>query len=191
VDNASAQRLCSAIPEDTLSLADSAARHAAATADTSAAIACPVCSSPLRRTPIVAARVDIDLCDQHGTWFDRGELRQIAWALKNGRPRGLAPAAVAAVGVGVAAAAVAASPQLQQTSTSTALDVIRAGVDVLDVGASVVDLGGAVAEGGAALVEGAGALTEGAGALSEVLGGAAELAGGVFELIGGIVSVLG
>jgi Zn-finger nucleic acid-binding protein len=37
---------------------------------------CPVCSRDL--TSIRAARVTIDVCPEHGTWFDRDELGRLA-----------------------------------------------------------------------------------------------------------------
>jgi Zn-finger nucleic acid-binding protein len=39
-----------------------------------AAIACPACSSALRRVQIPDTIFCVDVCDAHGTWFDRAEL---------------------------------------------------------------------------------------------------------------------
>ncbi|MDB4935467.1 MAG: hypothetical protein JWP87_2439 [Labilithrix sp.] len=39
-----------------------------------AAIACPACSSALRRIEIQETIHCVDVCDAHGTWFDRSEL---------------------------------------------------------------------------------------------------------------------
>jgi Zn-finger nucleic acid-binding protein len=38
---------------------------------------CAACRSPLRRTTFEAARIELDVCAAHGTWFDAGEL----WAM--------------------------------------------------------------------------------------------------------------
>src|SRR5262249_51902570 len=35
---------------------------------------CPVCSRMLQRASVTRAAVTIDLCAEHGTWFDRYEL---------------------------------------------------------------------------------------------------------------------
>jgi Zn-finger nucleic acid-binding protein len=35
------------------------------------AISCPVCSGPLRRVEIPDTMHSVDVCDVHGTWFDR------------------------------------------------------------------------------------------------------------------------
>lgn len=40
---------------------------------------CPECRSPLVTENLAGA--DIDVCDHHGTWFDRHELEQVAIAL--------------------------------------------------------------------------------------------------------------
>jgi Zn-finger nucleic acid-binding protein len=39
---------------------------------------CVVCRQPLRREHIERAGFDLDICDAHGTFFDRGELQTIA-----------------------------------------------------------------------------------------------------------------
>ncbi len=39
---------------------------------------CVVCQQPLRREHIERAGFDLDICDAHGTFFDRGELQTIA-----------------------------------------------------------------------------------------------------------------
>lgn len=38
------------------------------------AVSCPVCSSPARRVEIANTVNGVDVCDAHGTWFDRDEL---------------------------------------------------------------------------------------------------------------------
>ncbi len=39
--------------------------------DQNMSIACPVCSTHLRRVPIPGTTSSVDVCDAHGTWFDR------------------------------------------------------------------------------------------------------------------------
>lgn len=38
------------------------------------AIACPVCSNPMRRARVHGTDVDVDYCSAHGTWLDWGEI---------------------------------------------------------------------------------------------------------------------
>lgn len=37
-------------------------------------VSCPVCSEPARRVEIANTVNGVDVCDVHGTWFDRDEL---------------------------------------------------------------------------------------------------------------------
>ncbi len=48
---------------------------------------CPICEQPLERTRV--ARVTLDICNLHGTWFDRNELRAFAaaFAIARENPR--------------------------------------------------------------------------------------------------------
>lgn len=39
-----------------------------------AMIACPECSAPMRRAAVPDTRHAVDVCEAHGTWFDREEL---------------------------------------------------------------------------------------------------------------------
>jgi Zn-finger nucleic acid-binding protein len=43
----------------------------AAGRDLRVAITCPICRTRLRRVPIPNSAHDVDVCDAHGTWFDR------------------------------------------------------------------------------------------------------------------------
>jgi Zn-finger nucleic acid-binding protein len=102
LDAATVARLRSARVED---IDRAAARIGArsltgASPDRSAAIACPVCKSHLRREPIPGASEAIDVCDAHGTWFDgadASELQRFVAALESIRagsaPAGEAPPA--------------------------------------------------------------------------------------------------
>ena len=40
---------------------------------------CVVCGQPLRRVHVERARFDLDICDAHGIFFDRGELQYVAY----------------------------------------------------------------------------------------------------------------
>jgi Zn-finger nucleic acid-binding protein len=39
---------------------------------------CVVCGNPMRREHLERAGFDLDICDDHGMWFDRGELPAVA-----------------------------------------------------------------------------------------------------------------
>jgi Zn-finger nucleic acid-binding protein len=39
-----------------------------------AALSCPMCQIEMRRVPIKETMYSVDVCNEHGTWFDRGEM---------------------------------------------------------------------------------------------------------------------
>jgi Zn-finger nucleic acid-binding protein len=43
-------------------------------------IPCPVCRKPMQRAKAGNTWVELDWCNGHGSWFDRGELQRIAHA---------------------------------------------------------------------------------------------------------------
>jgi Zn-finger nucleic acid-binding protein len=58
----------------------------AAAADTNAPSSCPRCAEPMVRRPAGGdARVIVDTCADHGTWFDAGELRAALAATRTDR----------------------------------------------------------------------------------------------------------
>lgn len=50
---------------------------------------CVVCSAAMRREHLEKAGFDLDLCEGHGTWFDRGELATVAHLLGAKAPSAL------------------------------------------------------------------------------------------------------
>jgi len=99
-------------------------------------------------TTRVAGEVELDVCDDHGAWFDRHELRRFIDALSAQRPKDLSakkkkgaphPATGVAVGA-VAATAVAAESGV---TAEDAIDVADAGFTVLEL---VGELLGALAD---------------------------------------------
>ncbi|MEO7110180.1 MAG: zf-TFIIB domain-containing protein [Polyangiaceae bacterium] len=38
---------------------------------------CPLCANPMRSYVVLGSDVEVDTCDAHGTWFDRGELQTL------------------------------------------------------------------------------------------------------------------
>jgi Zn-finger nucleic acid-binding protein len=86
-DNEASQRVVSAIDPDIIAAAaeaeDQAAKVGAPLPDESKPRVCPECGAALERAR--AAGTNLDACAKHGTWFDRGELRKVAFALEHAR----------------------------------------------------------------------------------------------------------
>ncbi|MEZ4223279.1 MAG: zf-TFIIB domain-containing protein [Polyangiaceae bacterium] len=155
------QRLTQTLCDRTLFLAESVARSAQPV-HTQGPIACPVCAQPLQQTFLSNARVELDVCQSHGTWFDRNELESVARAFAAERAyRGTVGAVAAAAVVGTEAPGGGRAMQLVEDHGEDAVEV---GVEALDW----VD---------------AGDVAEGAGIAAEVGSGLAE---GAFELLGGL-----
>jgi Zn-finger nucleic acid-binding protein len=182
LDNAAARRVIDVLCDDTVGRAEAIARFAQRPTDRAARIACPACSQPLTRWSVPEANVDVDWCEQHGTWFDRDELATVArtYAAQRayGRPTSNAKhtvAGVAAVAGAVGAASLANDPALQERARQVA-DGIDAET-VIDVGATALEVvdPGDVVDGAGVVVEGAGVVLENAGdlfgALGDILGG--------------------
>jgi Zn-finger nucleic acid-binding protein len=103
LDFAATGKVLSSMHDGALELADQAASSAEAAVDTSATgLACPVCFEHLSRMHVGGTTVEVDRCDEHGTWFDRNELREAAEqvAKRRGKAAPGAASAVAAAGDG-------------------------------------------------------------------------------------------
>lgn len=160
LDNDSARRIHEAAPEGAVALADQATAAGTASVDGAAAAPCPLCAKPMARIPIQAARVEVDACGSHGTWFDRGELHAVAdafAAIRARRGNVAAAAVVGGVAVAGAAAVIATQPAVQSSLAHNASAVA-------DVAANV----------GSAVLE-----VAGESALEVVLEGAFSVVGGV------------
>lgn len=48
-------------------------------------ISCPKCATVLRTLKLQSAGVDVDICHEHGTWFDANELPKVARAYRRMR----------------------------------------------------------------------------------------------------------
>jgi hypothetical protein len=133
---------------ETLATADAAAARATHAVDTShAGLACPDCRAALRRMVIPGSTVEVDRCDDHGTWFDRAELRHAAEAVARTRS-GAAPGpggavAAGAVGVGMAGAAGAVALSMNDDQRNRMMDaageVAEGGIDVAEAGFELAD----------------------------------------------------
>ncbi len=209
LDVAGSNRVTTVLCSATLAAADEASRVATHSPDTQLPdLPCPVCSQPMTRRHVDRARVDLDDCPQHGTWFDRGELQTVARSVAAVRAYGGAAtgqpvqgghlaAATSVAGVGVGAAVVGgamAHPAVQhqvrghaQPAIDTAGDIALGALELVDAGDVVEGLGVA----GHVAGEVAGGLASGGAelagdALGVVAEGAGGLLGGAFELIGAI-----
>src|SRR5260221_2118090 len=108
LDGATGTELAAKLDDDAVGMAEGAAKKATFRRGTAGSTKCPACAQPLARTSLRG--VEIDVCSQHGTWFDRGELQEVSQRLKvtpGGSPgRSLAlGAAAGAAAVGTVAAA--------------------------------------------------------------------------------------
>jgi Zn-finger nucleic acid-binding protein len=93
LDNTSAQRVVTTLDTQVVELANRASAHASATPERLPAGRCAVCQCIMGRTRVTRLLVEVDVCPEHGTWFDRGELATILSALRSQpRPRTAAPA---------------------------------------------------------------------------------------------------
>lgn len=155
LDNASAARLLARSCPEIGSLADLASQNAQQHADVEGAIRCPACQQALKRVPGGDPTLLIDICEAHGTWFDRGELQQVAALAERQRERQRAAWSTAAgAGVGLAGAAAAVALGAQDASVPRPLE--GAGAAAVDaastVGAAAADVGSAALEAGAEVV---------------------------------------
>jgi Zn-finger nucleic acid-binding protein len=92
LDHPSAQRAFAERSLVPASLADEAAAHAAALGPPDRpGRDCPDCRTPLAVTRIPDARAFIDVCAEHGAWFDPTELRRVTEAVVRRSPPKLDP----------------------------------------------------------------------------------------------------
>jgi Zn-finger nucleic acid-binding protein len=68
--------------------------------DRNKVLSCPVCTGALRRSEIPGRVSSIDVCDTHGTWFDRGEVVMFAEASADTRAGEVTEDDLHAAGVG-------------------------------------------------------------------------------------------
>jgi Zn-finger nucleic acid-binding protein len=64
-----------------------------------AEIGCPTCAKPLRRVKIQYTETSVDICDEHGTWFDWDELKVFAHPPSEDPSRELTPEELEAAGL--------------------------------------------------------------------------------------------
>ncbi|AUX38901.1 uncharacterized protein SOCE26_002820 [Sorangium cellulosum] len=138
---ACAQRLADALPKEASVLAARASSRAVVDADVNPIAHCPVCTRPMQRTHAAAARLDLDMCGAHGTWYDRHELERVAGAIAAQRSRwrvgvgaGAAVAGAAVAGAAVAGTVPAPAPAQAQQGAASFEGVAEVGVDAVSEG---------------------------------------------------------
>lgn len=140
LDRDSRNRVVAAKCKETAAASDLAAAHAR-TSPAHHRAPCPVCRRTMLTTR-VAGDVELDICDDHGAWFDRNELRRFIDALDAQRPGGARKKAVA-VGAGVAVATAAVASNESGIDVEDVADAAEVGFSVLEI---VGDLLGALAD---------------------------------------------
>jgi hypothetical protein len=93
--------------------------------------ACPVCSASLARARV--GEVDVDVCNMHGTWFDREELHAVARVFEAERAKAQAGAAAPRPLI-----APCLTPSDVQTASYGAMDESTAGSVAADVTVGLV-----------------------------------------------------
>lgn len=126
LDRDSRARVVAARCDDTARASELAASHARWSPDLRARCPCPICRAPMQVVQ-VAGGIDLDVCDTHGAWFDRDELRRFIAALRSPRSQKKRKAAA------VAATAAVAVVATDDSKVETALEVADAGFSVLEI----------------------------------------------------------
>lgn len=81
LDGAASKRVVDVVDPQALATAQQVAAHAKGPVANDAVAPCPVCEKPTDRMPIPAASVTVDVCREHGVWFDRDELQRVVQAV--------------------------------------------------------------------------------------------------------------
>lgn len=78
-DNAHTQRVIAKFDGDAVGLAQQASSAARTVIRPSTPGCCPVCSGMMRFVNVDPYDLQLDICDAHGTWFDRDEMQRLTW----------------------------------------------------------------------------------------------------------------
>ncbi len=140
---ACAQKLAAALPKEAIDLSVTASKAARYRPDTAPPLRCPICAGVMQRIRAAKAGVDLDVCPQHGTFYDHEEVEKVTAAIQSSGWRSAAVGAGAVVAGGAVVGAVAASQMAPPGAGATALEVAggvaeTAGEVALDIGANVL-----------------------------------------------------
>jgi Zn-finger nucleic acid-binding protein len=87
LNNADSQRVVGGLSAKALDVVRALSEEAEHSADTGVGgLRCPLCEGGLERQQVAQAWLEVDICQEHGTWFDAGEVERIAAAMKNPVP---------------------------------------------------------------------------------------------------------
>ncbi|MFO0659364.1 MAG: zf-TFIIB domain-containing protein [Polyangiaceae bacterium] len=78
-DNSHTQRVIARFDGDAVGLAQQASAAARTVVRPTTPGCCPVCSGMMRFVNVDPYDLQLDICDAHGTWFDRDELQRLTW----------------------------------------------------------------------------------------------------------------
>jgi Zn-finger nucleic acid-binding protein len=101
IDNAASKELVRAFDRDLVTIATTLGIGKGETVGAGVMqqnLSCPRCSSGLQSVDLPSARVEVDVCMEHGTWFDANELPKVARAYRRSRegvPTDMAESALA------------------------------------------------------------------------------------------------
>ncbi|MGZ3418083.1 MAG: TFIIB-type zinc ribbon-containing protein [Polyangiales bacterium] len=146
VDREARMRMIASADAGVAEASDLAAAHARWAPDTTARIACPSCRGAMTVTRLAAGGVDIDVCDAHGAWFDRNELRKFLDALL--AQRSAAPNKKLGAKQHKRAAAPAPVPKREShapASSSSGTDAVEAVGGVLEIVGAIFQIIGELA----------------------------------------------
>jgi Zn-finger nucleic acid-binding protein len=87
LDNDSAAALIESLDPEVRELASRATLNARVPVATDAALTCPVCEGAMELRRFTTAKVRLDICQKHGTWFDRFELARLVDVMTECRER--------------------------------------------------------------------------------------------------------
>ena len=107
LDGIASKRVVDAVDPNAIATANQVSQHARAAVSTDAVAPCPACEKPLDRMPIPAANVTVDVCREHGVWFDRDELQRVVQAVGPSSQQAPQPGQEQAGGWGVGKTALA------------------------------------------------------------------------------------
>lgn len=132
-----ARRFSMEVPAEAIELAAKHSALAQESAKTLPLIDCPVCGIKMQRSHASAARLDLDFCGLHGTWYDRNEMGAIARVLESSRWNQSDPLNVESKPVGGAS-----RRRKNDDFVDTALTGVGAAIEVADVATDTLEIAG-------------------------------------------------
>jgi len=133
-----ARRFSLELPPEAIELAAKHSALAQESVKTLPLIDCPVCGKRMQRTHAAAAKLDLDFCDNHGTWYDRNEIGALARVLSKSSWNRPDPLDIE----GAPARGVSSGRKNDDDVIDTAVMGIGVAIDVADVATDTLDVAG-------------------------------------------------